>query len=89
MPASYARIVLTAATAAVASLLLSPSSAAAATQVSFEATLNGSTLLPFPHYWEECVGSGHMALGLRSDWQAHLKKVKDACGFRRIRGHGL
>jgi xylan 1,4-beta-xylosidase len=30
-----------------------------------------------------------MALGLRSDWQAHLKKVHDACGFRRIRGHGL
>jgi xylan 1,4-beta-xylosidase len=30
-----------------------------------------------------------MALGLRSDWQTHLKKVHDACGFRRIRGHGL
>ena len=89
MHASYARIVLTAATAAVASLLLSPSSAAAAALVSFEATLNGRTLLPFPHYWEECVGSGHMAHGPRSDWQAHLKKVKDACGFHRIRGHGL
>jgi hypothetical protein len=35
------------------------------------------------------VGSPHMMLGTRADWRAHLKKVRDACGFKRIRGHGL
>ena len=70
-------------------LAAAAASAAPLPSLTFEADLNASALLPFPHYWEECVGSGHMALGLRSDWQAHLKKVHDACGFRRIRGHGL
>ena len=26
---------------------------------------------------------------MRADWQTHLKKVRNACVFRRIRGHGL
>ena len=55
----------------------------------FSANLSAAGLLPFPHFWEECVGSSHMALGTRADWRAHLKKVRDACGFKRIRGHGL
>jgi len=55
----------------------------------FSADLSPAGLLPFPHFWEECVGSSHMMLGTRADWRAHLKKVRDACGFKRIRGHGL
>merc|ERR1712137_1282328 len=43
----------------------------------------------FPHFWKRCVGSGHMLLGTRSDWQAHLKRAKDELGFVGIRGHGL
>ena len=43
----------------------------------------------WPHYWEECVGSGHAALGLRPDWRAHLALCHDRLGFRRIRQHGL
>eukprot|EP00038_Savillea_parva_P014212 m.10306 g.10306 ORF g.10306 m.10306 type:complete len:633 (+) comp2734_c0_seq1:3699-5597(+) len=44
---------------------------------------------PFPHYWEECVGSGHAALGLRDDWRNHLKLCHDRLGFKRIRQHGI
>ena len=36
-----------------------------------------------------CVGSGHARLGLRADWQEHLKIVKDAIDFKYIRFHGL
>lgn len=45
--------------------------------------------LPFAHYWKRCVGSGHMLLGTREDWRAHLKLAVDELGFRGIRGHGL
>ena len=62
--------------------------AAQTTHVSFEADLSGN-LLAWPHYYEECVGSSHMALGLRADWRAQLTRVRNACGFKRIRGHGL
>ena len=62
---------------------------ATTSSIAYSANLATAGLRPFPHYWEECVGSSHMALGLRADWQQALKKVKAACGFRRIRGHGL
>jgi xylan 1,4-beta-xylosidase len=45
--------------------------------------------VPFVHNWKECVGSGHMLLGTRADWRAHLKLARDELGFKRIRGHGL
>lgn len=41
------------------------------------------------HYWERCVGSGHGLLGLRSDWQKHLKIVHDSLGFKYVRFHGI
>ncbi|MGQ9779433.1 MAG: GH39 family glycosyl hydrolase [Bacillota bacterium] len=44
---------------------------------------------PFPHYWEECVGSGHATLALREDWRRQLKKCRDELGFKRVRFHGL
>jgi xylan 1,4-beta-xylosidase len=44
---------------------------------------------PFPHYWKRCVGSGHLLLGTRSDWQGHLKLAHDELGFTGVRGHGL
>ena len=43
----------------------------------------------FPHYWEHCIGSCHAVMGLRADWQAQLKKVKDELGFKYVRFHGL
>ena len=44
---------------------------------------------PFPHYWKKCVGSGHLLLGTRADWQRHLKMAHDELGFKGVRGHGL
>lgn len=44
---------------------------------------------PLAHYWKRCVGSGHMLLGTRADWRAHLKLAVDELGFTGIRGHGL
>lgn len=43
----------------------------------------------FPHFWKKCVGTGHMLLGTRADWQQHLLKARDELGFTGIRGHGL
>ena len=43
----------------------------------------------FPKYWIKCVGGGHAALGLRKDYQDHLKKVRDELGVEYIRFHGL
>jgi xylan 1,4-beta-xylosidase len=41
------------------------------------------------HYWERCVGSGHAALHLRSDFQGHMKRAHDELGFQQVRFHGL
>lgn len=48
-----------------------------------------SQTTPFPHFWEECIGSGHAALALREDWQKAMKDVHDNLGFKRVRFHGL
>lgn len=37
----------------------------------------------------ECIGAGRANEGLRADWQEQLKYVKDQCGFKYIRMHGL
>jgi xylan 1,4-beta-xylosidase len=47
-----------------------------------------SKAAPFKHYWKNCVGSGHMLLGTRADWQEHLIRAKNELGFTGIRGHG-
>lgn len=44
---------------------------------------------PFPHYWEECVGSCHASTALRADWREQVKKARDELGFRSVRFHGL
>lgn len=49
----------------------------------------GETATPLLHYYEMCVGSGHAALALRADWQAHLRKCRDELGFEYVRFHGL
>ena len=50
-------------------------------QLSFHADLAGHRF-PFRHTWEECVGSGHASLGLRSDWQSQLLTVHNELGFK-------
>lgn len=48
-----------------------------------------STGSPFPHYWEQCVGSCHAVMGLRSDWREQLEKSHRELGFQYVRFHGL
>lgn len=43
----------------------------------------------FDHYWSVGVGAGRVNEGLRASWLEHLKEVKDHCGFRYVRMHGL
>ncbi len=46
----------------------------------------GTTL---EHWWETGVGAGRVNEGLRAGWQEHLGIVKDNCGFKYVRMHGL
>lgn len=39
--------------------------------------------------FKECIGAGRANEGLRADWQQQLKTVKENCGFKYIRMHGL
>jgi xylan 1,4-beta-xylosidase len=41
------------------------------------------------HFYSQVVGAGRANEGLRADWQAHLRLVRTACGFRYLRFHGL
>lgn len=41
-----------------------------------------------PH-WNWCVGTERMGIALQKEYLDHLKMVKEAVGFKYIRGHGL
>ena len=44
---------------------------------------------PMNTMFKECIGAGRANEGLRADWQQQLAMVKEECGFRYIRMHGL
>lgn len=44
---------------------------------------------PLNKMFRECVGAGRANEGLRADWQQQLTYVKNQCGFKYIRMHGL
>ena len=44
---------------------------------------------PFPHFWEEVMGSGHGALTLRDDWQRAATLATQELGVKAVRFHGL
>jgi xylan 1,4-beta-xylosidase len=44
---------------------------------------------PFPHYWEQCVGSCHAIMGMQADWRKQLEKCHRELGFQYVRFHGL
>jgi xylan 1,4-beta-xylosidase len=44
---------------------------------------------PWPHFWSQSVGSGHMLLALREDYRNHLRQASRELGFKYVRGHGL
>lgn len=44
---------------------------------------------PLNRMFQFCVGAGRANEGLRADWQRQLRRVREECGFRYIRFHGL
>jgi xylan 1,4-beta-xylosidase len=44
---------------------------------------------PFPHYWENTVGSDRTAVAFRSQWQDDLRRVRQLTGMKSVRCHGL
>jgi len=44
---------------------------------------------PMSRMYNFCVGAGRANEGLRADWQRQLRLVREQCGFRYIRFHGL
>jgi len=44
---------------------------------------------PMNTMFRECIGAGRANEGLRADWQQQLAMVKQDCGFKYIRMHGL
>lgn len=44
---------------------------------------------PMNTMFKACVGAGRANEGLRADWQQQLAYVKEQCGFKYIRMHGL
>lgn len=43
----------------------------------------------FDHFWSNTVGAGRANEGLRAGWLEQLAQVKEDCGFRYVRFHGL
>lgn len=52
-------------------------------------SVSSSPVSRFPHAWEACVGSGHAALALRSDWRTQIERSRRELGTKRVRFHGL
>jgi xylan 1,4-beta-xylosidase len=44
---------------------------------------------PTNRMYNFCVGAGRANEGLRADWQRQLRQVREECGFRYIRFHGI
>lgn len=44
---------------------------------------------PFDRHYLACVGSGHAALALRTDYAEQLKRVHSELGIKRVRFHGV
>jgi xylan 1,4-beta-xylosidase len=76
-----AAALLAAATAATASTDL-----AAPIELTIEARDPGA---PFPHFWEQMMGSGRAALSLRADYRRDLRLVKAVTDLGYLRFHGI
>ncbi len=49
----------------------------------------GQKTSPFPHYWEEMMGSGRAVLSLRQSYRDDLKTVRQATDLGYVRFHGI
>jgi len=71
----------------VAGLLLARAgSAASVVLVPIDARAAGQ---PFPHFWEQMLGSGRAALALRAEYRRDVALVKAVGDFRYVRFHGI
>jgi len=71
----------------VAGLLLARAgSAASVVLVPIDARAAGQ---PFPHFWEQMLGSGRAALALRAEYRRDVALVKAVSDFRYVRFHGI
>ena len=57
------------------------SSSPNAVSVAIDVTKPG---VDFPHFWKRCVGSGHMLLGTRADWQKHLALARKGLAMQAV-----
>jgi xylan 1,4-beta-xylosidase len=44
---------------------------------------------PFKKHWQFCVGSGHAAMAMRTDYVEQLKFIHDELDIQRVRFHGI
>src|ERR1700678_1866118 len=44
---------------------------------------------PFPHFWEQTLGSGRAILSLRESYRDDLRAVKQVTDFNAVRFHGI
>jgi len=44
---------------------------------------------PFPHFWEQVMGSGRANLSLRDSYRKDLRAVRDVTGLQYIRFHAI
>lgn len=44
---------------------------------------------PFHKHWQFCIGSGHAAMAMRTDYCEQLKQIHDELGIERVRFHGI
>ncbi|MDR1642937.1 MAG: hypothetical protein LBT59_24865 [Clostridiales bacterium] len=50
---------------------------------------SGAAATKLNKHWQFCVGSGHAALAMRTDYLRQLKFVHDELGIERVRFHGI
>jgi xylan 1,4-beta-xylosidase len=63
--------------------------ASASVGKSAQVSVDVSSARPTSGGWARCVGSGHAALALRSDWRAQLARASSDLGFEYVRFHGV
>ncbi len=73
----------------VSNLQAEPSAEATAPERRVIAADLGAVRGPTSRMYNFCVGAGRANEGLRADWQRQLRRVREECGFRHIRFHGL
>ena len=51
--------------------------------------VRSTSVSPFPHVWETCVGSDRAAVAFRQQWLSDIERTKRDVGIQSVRFHGL